>query len=128
MKQKLKTLYTTAKNDASQEEELLRQALMKISEIRSICNERRLQARNGGNRETFHRGALMKMLQVSAQTLPLWVGKPGTKAPPLCGAVPADSNYIAKVSVFFLLPLLCHRAQVTQPLDFIDSYVSCVSD
>uniref|UniRef100_A0A023F0S9 Putative histone acetyltransferase saga associated factor sgf29 n=1 Tax=Triatoma infestans TaxID=30076 RepID=A0A023F0S9_TRIIF len=94
--QKLKTLYTTAKNDASQEEELLRQALMKISEIRTICSERRLQARNGGNRETFHRGALMKMLQVSAQTLPLWVGKPGTKAPPLCGAIPADSNYIAK--------------------------------
>lgn len=39
----------------------------------------------------------MKMLQVSAQTLPLWVGKPDSKAPPLCGAIPADPNYIAKV-------------------------------
>lgn len=94
--QKLKGLYNTALNDALQEEELLRQALTKINEIRNICNERRLQARNGGNRETFHRGALMKMLQVSAQTLPLWTGSPDAKAPPLCGAIPADPSYIAK--------------------------------
>lgn len=39
----------------------------------------------------------MKMLQSTAQTLPLFVGKPGEKAPPLCGAIPADTNYIAKV-------------------------------
>jgi len=39
----------------------------------------------------------MKMLQSSAQTLPLWVGKLGEKAPPLCGAVPAEPTYIAKV-------------------------------
>jgi len=39
----------------------------------------------------------MKMLQSSAQTLPLWVGKMGEKAPPLCGAVPAEPTYIAKV-------------------------------
>lgn len=39
----------------------------------------------------------MTMLQVSAKTLPLWIGKPGTKAPPLCGAVPALPSYIAKV-------------------------------
>lgn len=41
----------------------------------------------------------MKMLLCTAQTLPLYVGKsPGAKAPPLCGAVPAESTYIAKVS------------------------------
>lgn len=39
----------------------------------------------------------MNMVLSSAQTLPLWVRKPGQKAPPLCGAVPADSNYVAKV-------------------------------
>jgi methyl coenzyme M reductase subunit D len=39
----------------------------------------------------------MKMLQSSAQTLPLWVGKMGEKAPPLCGAVPAEPTYGAKV-------------------------------
>lgn len=38
----------------------------------------------------------MKMLQITAQTLPLHVGKPNEKAPPLCGAVPADSSYIAR--------------------------------
>lgn len=39
----------------------------------------------------------MKMLQTSAQTLPLWVSKFGEKPPPLCGAVPAEPNYVAKV-------------------------------
>lgn len=55
-----------------------------------------------GNRGAIHKGALMKMLQVSAQTLPLWVGElNGSKPPPpLCGAVPADPNYIAKVNAF----------------------------
>lgn len=38
----------------------------------------------------------MKMLQISAQTLPLFISKPGEKTPPLCGAIPADSTYIAK--------------------------------
>lgn len=38
----------------------------------------------------------MQMLQISAQTLPLFVSKVGEKVPPLCGAIPADSNYIAK--------------------------------
>lgn len=56
-----------------------------------------LQARNAGNKETIRRGALMKMLQSSAQTLPLWVGKPGEKAPSLCGAVPMEASYVAKV-------------------------------
>lgn len=94
--QKLKSLYT-AVADAEHEEELLRKALTKVNEIRSIRNERRIQARNAGNKETIRRGALMKMLQGSAQTLPLWVGKPDEKAPPLCGAVPADASYVAKV-------------------------------
>lgn len=40
--QKLKGLYNTALNDALEEEEFLRQALTKITEIRNICNERRL--------------------------------------------------------------------------------------
>lgn len=38
----------------------------------------------------------MKMLQISAQTLPLFVSKPGEKTPFLCGSIPADSSYIAK--------------------------------
>lgn len=55
-----------------------------------------MQARNAGNKETIRRGALMKMLQISAQTLPLFVSKAGEKAPPLCGANSADGTYIAK--------------------------------
>ncbi|WAR03119.1 SGF29-like protein [Mya arenaria] len=36
------------------------------------------------------------MLQQNAATLPLWVSKPGERPPPLCGAVPADNNYVVK--------------------------------
>ncbi|XP_066585392.1 SAGA-associated factor 29 [Prorops nasuta] len=95
--QKLKNLYNAATIDAQQEEEILRDALEKINEIRAIRNERRIQARNAGNKETIRRGALMKMLLSTAQTLPLYVGKAlGAKAPALCGAVPAEPTYIAK--------------------------------
>ena len=42
----------------------------------------------------------MKMLLNTAQTLPLYVGTtPGAKAPPLCGAIPAEPTYIAKVTI-----------------------------
>ncbi|KAK0174355.1 hypothetical protein PV327_010137 [Microctonus hyperodae] len=96
--QKLKTLYNLAVQDAYQEEELLRTVLTKINEIRAIRNERRIQARNAGNKETIRRGALMKMLQSTAATLPLYVGKTqGVKAPPLCGAIAAESTYVAKM-------------------------------
>lgn len=44
----------------------------------------------------------MKNLITSAQTLPLFVGKPGEKPPPLCGAIPADRSYVAKVSKFVI--------------------------
>ncbi|XP_055700632.1 SAGA-associated factor 29 [Phlebotomus papatasi] len=93
---KIKMLYKAAITDCVQEENLIRQALAKIHEIRAIRNERRIEARNAGNKETIRRGALMVMLEISAQTLPLFVSKPGEKAPPLCGAIPAESSYIAK--------------------------------
>lgn len=38
----------------------------------------------------------MKMLEVSAKTLPLFVSKMNERIPPLCGANPAESSYIAK--------------------------------
>lgn len=38
----------------------------------------------------------MKMLLSAAQTLPLHVGRVGERAPPLCGAVPADSGHVAR--------------------------------
>lgn len=97
-KTKLKGLYNTAQQDAESEAELLRKALDKISEIRAVKNERRIQAKNADRpKETIRRGALMKMLQQNALTLPLWIGKLDEKPPPLCGATPAENTYVAKV-------------------------------
>ncbi|CAB4069341.1 SGF29 [Lepeophtheirus salmonis] len=72
---KLQSLYENGISDAEKEEDLLRQALR--------------------NKETIRRGALMKMLAISAETIPLWVGREGEEAPPLCGAIPPESNYTA---------------------------------
>lgn len=44
----------------------------------------------------LRKGQLMKMLQISAQTLPLFVSKPGEKIPPLVGSLPANAEYTAK--------------------------------
>ncbi|TFJ96103.1 aldehyde dehydrogenase [Platysternon megacephalum] len=82
---------------------ILRKALDKIAEIKSLLEERRIAAKIAGlyndsepPRKTMRRGVLMTLLQQSAMTLPLWIGKPGDKPPPLCGAIPAASDYVAK--------------------------------
>lgn len=72
-----------AMQEAEKEERLIRQALAKIHEIHSIRNESRIQARNSGQKEMLRKGQLMKILQISASTLPLFVSKPGEKIPPL---------------------------------------------
>jgi len=92
--QKLMTLYGTAIEEAQAEEKVIRQALEKIYEIHAIRNERRLQVKSGG-KEAIRRGALMKALHT--WQLPLWMGNIGEKPPPLCGAIPAESNYVAPV-------------------------------
>ncbi|KAI8420041.1 hypothetical protein MSG28_008634 [Choristoneura fumiferana] len=58
--------------------------------------EQEERARHAGNKETIGCGALMKMLLTAAQTLPLHVGRPGERAPQLCGAVPADTGHVAR--------------------------------
>ncbi|XP_068033883.1 SAGA-associated factor 29 [Anomalospiza imberbis] len=100
---KLRGLYTTAKADAEAECNVLRRALDKIAEIKSLLEERRIAAKIAGiyseaepPRKTMRRGVLMTLLQQSAMTLPAWIGKPGEKPPPLCGAVPAAGDYVAK--------------------------------
>ena len=82
--------------DAEKEEDCLRKSLEKIYDIRKIRHEIRMQARSAGNKETIRRGALMKMLATSAETIPLWVGREHEPPPPLCGAVPSDANYAAQ--------------------------------
>ncbi|EPQ17506.1 SAGA-associated factor 29 like protein [Myotis brandtii] len=100
---KLRGLYTTTKADAEAECNILRKALDKIAEIKSLLEERRIAAKIAGlyndsepPRKTMRRGVLMTLLQQSAMTLPLWIGKPGDKPPPLCGAIPASGDYVAK--------------------------------
>ncbi|XP_015416088.1 PREDICTED: LOW QUALITY PROTEIN: SAGA-associated factor 29-like [Myotis davidii] len=101
---KLRGLYTTAKADAEAECNILRKALDKIAEIKSLLEERRIAAKIAGlyndseaPRKTMRRGVLMTLLQQSAMTLPLWIGKPGDKPPPLrWGAIPASGDYVAK--------------------------------
>lgn len=87
--QKRKSLYELAITEAEEEDELIRAALSHITEIRNI-------ARITGSKEVMRKSAYMKMLKSSAHTLPLFVGKPGQKAPPLVGAIPADPSYTAK--------------------------------
>lgn len=95
-KNKLKALYESGVENAEKEEDLLRKALCKIYNVRTIRSEMRIAARNAGNKETIRRGALMKMLANSAETIPLWVGREGEAPPPLCGAVPPEINYVAQ--------------------------------
>lgn len=40
----------------------------------------------------------MMLLQKSAASLKLWMGEADEPAPPLCGAVPAESNHICQPS------------------------------
>jgi len=102
-KQKLRLLYTTALSDAVAECDLLRKGLDIIAQIKSLQEEKRITTKNCNTylpdeqpRKNLRRGVLMSMLQKSAQTLPLWIGKPNEKAPPLCGAISAGSDYVAK--------------------------------
>lgn len=85
-----------AMQEAEKEERLIRQALAKIHEIHSIRNESRIQARNSGQKEMLRKGQLMKILQISASTLPLFISKPGEKIPPLVGCIPASQDYTCK--------------------------------
>ena len=49
-----------------------------------------------GTMKSSVRGALMKMLATSAETIPLWVGRESEASPPpLAGAVPPEANYVA---------------------------------
>ncbi|XP_015785912.1 SAGA-associated factor 29 [Tetranychus urticae] len=99
-KQKLRTLYKGAIQDCDSEIEVLSKSLDQIFEIRTLIKKRpRKSGLSLFTKETsIRRGALMKMLQQSALTLPLFIrrNKEG-KTPPLCGSVPAEPNYVGKV-------------------------------
>ena len=88
-------MYNDAIKVSSKEEKLLRKALSKIYEIRDITHEIRIKSRNACSKETMRRGALMKMLATTAETIPLWVGKEGESPPALAGAITAEASYVA---------------------------------
>ncbi|XP_074603115.1 SAGA-associated factor 29 [Brevipalpus obovatus] len=99
-KQKLRGQYRNALQDCDSEIELFSKALNQIYDIRTLIRNRpRKSGLSLFTKETsIRRGALMKMLQQSASTLPVFIrrGK-DCQVPPLCGAVPAESNYVGKV-------------------------------
>lgn len=95
LKSSLRRLYNKALQDCESEAESLQKCLDIIGEIRRTVRNR---GRKGGmfNKETsIRRGALMKMLQSSAQTMPLFIPRARKEgAPSLCGCIPAESNEI----------------------------------
>ncbi|KAI0207944.1 SAGA-associated factor 29 [Lamellibrachia satsuma] len=74
-KSKLRGLYNTAMQDAESESQLLRKALDKIAEIKTLQEQGQVHR----PKQIMRRGVLMNMLQQNAITLPLWIGKPGER-------------------------------------------------
>ncbi|XP_050542885.1 SAGA-associated factor 29 [Daktulosphaira vitifoliae] len=83
--------YETAEQEAIQEDEILRRALSIINEIRNIHHQKIKSLLQSQRSSTF-----LKLLQISAIRIPLWVPSNDEQPPPLCGAIPPDSSYIAK--------------------------------
>jgi len=91
----LNSLYLTAINEASREVDILQAALNEIYNIRRDCDVRKEPIWTDWASDVNHRASLMKSIQISAHQIPLWVGKPAVKPPPLVGAVPPEPSYTA---------------------------------
>ncbi|XP_008051941.1 SAGA-associated factor 29-like [Carlito syrichta] len=81
------SIFTTSCEDC-----ILWKTLDKMAEVRFLLEERWIVARISSlynASETTQRKVLM--------TLPLWIGKPGDKAPPLCETIPASGDYVVKL-------------------------------
>lgn len=108
-KSKLKGLYRTAIADAKTESELIQQTMEKVKEVKRSQSEKQgisssesktsqysKVAFSEERRKGMRRGVLMSMLQQNAVNLPVWDSIMDESPPPLCGAIPADSNYICQ--------------------------------
>lgn len=108
-KQKLRTQYINALEDAKKELVLIEQALDKIAEVKQEIGEKQArpapqptrnideyQAQRRSGIGTMRRGMLMTVLHQYALEQPVWKGKPGESIPHLCGALPADEKYRCK--------------------------------
>lgn len=82
----------------------MRKCLSDIVYIRHLRLEKRMAARRAAQSAqggavkppTIRRGALMVLLQQSANTLPLFIGKLGEAPPALCGAIPEDAGHVCQ--------------------------------
>lgn len=96
-KHKLKGLYRSALQDCESEAEALQKCLNMISDIRSTVRNRPRKTGLFSKETSIRRGALMKMLQSVAQTMPLFIPRNRRDSiPALCGCIPAESSYLAK--------------------------------
>ena len=96
-KHKLKQLYKSALQDCESESQALQQCLDRIYDIRATVRNRPRKMGMFSKETSIRRGALMKMLQSAAQTMPLFIPRTQyEKPPPLCGSVPADASHVAK--------------------------------
>lgn len=110
-KQKLRTQYVNALEDAKKELVLIEQALDKIGEVKQEIGEKQArpapqptrnideyQAQRRSGIGTMRRGMLMTVLHQYALEQPVWRGKPGESIPHLCGAISAEEKYRCKPS------------------------------
>lgn len=100
-KQKIRCSFKNAIQAHESESKSLRDALEVVMDIRKTLRQyqKKLIANVNNNQSTggVRRGALMKILQQSASSLPLFIPeKLGESVPALCGRVPADQSYVAK--------------------------------
>lgn len=96
-KHKLKQLYKSALQDCESESSTLQQCLERIYEIRATVRNRPRKMGMFSKETSIRRGALMKMLQSAAQTMPLFIPRGrDEKPPPLCGSIPAEATHVAK--------------------------------
>lgn len=100
-KQKIKSAYKNLIQSHESESKALRDALDVVVDIRQTLRQyqKKMIANVNNNQPTggVRRGALMKILQQSASSLPLFIPEIlGEPAPHLCGRIPADQSYVAK--------------------------------
>lgn len=96
-KHKLKKLYKSAMTDCENEANAIQSCLDKLAHVRSALRKRPRKVTIFNRETSIRRGQLMKMLQSSAQTMPLYVPrKKNEEPPPLCGCIPPSPNYICK--------------------------------
>ncbi|KAH7639276.1 SAGA-associated factor 29 [Dermatophagoides farinae] len=97
---RLKSLFDKAVLDCEKEADAVRLSLDLIQEIRNYSRSRQKKMQYAfKNKKSFiRRGQMIKILNDCAHTLPLWIGRSvNEKPPPLCGAIPADLEYIPKI-------------------------------